>query len=97
VIQAIVERTGTEITAHDIGSTFASTYLEPGERLALVDDPVITMDAGESVIDATVRLDGRETRMHGRGGSATEALVDALGRGCDVGEDVLDAQRAGDR
>src|SRR5499426_3968456 len=42
VIQRLAERTGTEVTASQIWSTFAATYLEPSSPVALVAPPVVT-------------------------------------------------------
>jgi 2-isopropylmalate synthase len=98
VIQKIVERTGTEITAGEIWSTFEATYLAPAAPMALAGRTAIETDGNETVVDAALALDGRERRVRGRGHGPVAAFVDALARECGIEVQVLDVhdQKAGD-
>jgi 2-isopropylmalate synthase len=89
VIQRIVERTGTEITAGEIWSVFAATYLEPDRPLALAGPPVVTGDGEATAVDAPVRLDGAERQIRGRGHGPAAAFADALTRDAGLAVEVL--------
>jgi 2-isopropylmalate synthase len=89
VIQRIVERTGTEITAGEIWSTFAATYLEPHRPLALAGPPAVTGDGEATVVEAAVRVDGAERRVRGRGHGPAAAFADALRRDAGLAVEVL--------
>lgn len=98
VIQSIVERTGTEITAGEIWSTFASTYLGPGLRVQLAGPLAVATEGDDTVVEALLRVEGRERRLGGRGPDPLAALTGALARECGVEMQVLDlhAHAAGD-
>jgi 2-isopropylmalate synthase len=89
VIQRIVERTGTEITAGEIWSVFAATYLEPDRPLALAGPPVVTGDGEATAVDAPVRLDGAERQIRSRGHGPAAAFADALTRDAGLAVEVL--------
>jgi 2-isopropylmalate synthase len=90
VIQQIVERTGTEITATEIASTFAATYLDAGRELVLAGEPVVRVDDDGQIIDVHVEAGGRLRQLHGRGGDTVAAFTDALARECGIAVQVLD-------
>jgi 2-isopropylmalate synthase len=90
VIQQIVERTGTEITATEIASTFAATYLAAGRELVLAGEPVVKVDDDVEIIDVHVQAGGKLRRLRGRGGDTVAAFTDALARECGIAVQVLD-------
>jgi 2-isopropylmalate synthase len=90
VIQRIVERTGTEISAEEIWTTFAATYLDLEHPLAFVGAPALSTDGRATVLEAVLRLHGVERRVQGRGAGPVNAAVDALRRGLGLGVEVLD-------
>ena len=75
VIQRIVERTGTEITAGEIWSTFAETYLAPDRPLALAADPVVAAEGEHTVVEAALHVDGRARHVRGRGRDPVAAFA----------------------
>jgi 2-isopropylmalate synthase len=90
VIQGIVERTGTEITAAEIWATFAATYLAPGRLLDLVGPPLVAAEGDATAVVAAVRVAGQEHSVRGRGPDPIAAFIDALDRHCGLGAQVLD-------
>jgi 2-isopropylmalate synthase len=94
VIQQLAERSGTEVTADQIWSTFGKTYLAPSERLAIVGLPAITRhgDAGRVALEAVLRREGRERPVRGEGADPVAAFVDALRRDGGPAVEVLDTQ-----
>src|SRR2546426_723442 len=91
VIQRLTERSGTEIKAGEIWSTFQSTYLTAEDPLALIGHPVITTasDTGDATIEAHVRLSRRERWLKGQGNGPIAAFVDAL-RGAGISVEITD-------
>jgi 2-isopropylmalate synthase len=79
VIQAIVERTGTEITPAEIWSTFEATYLA-AEPLRLMGEPEIGVAGEETAIAATLGIGGVRRVVRGRGAGPAAAMADALTR-----------------
>ncbi len=90
VIQRIVERTGTEITAGEIWSTFETAYLTPGEPLELVGQPSVEVDGDTTIVDVVLRADGQERRVRGRGHGPIAAFAGALARERGIAIEVLD-------
>jgi len=92
VIQKLVEASGTEISASQIWSAFEKTYLTPDQPVALAHQPLITTagDAGETTIEATLRLGGAERIAKGQGNGPIAAFVDALGRDAGIAVEVVD-------
>jgi 2-isopropylmalate synthase len=90
VIQAIVERTGTEISADRIWATFASTYLAAAGRVALVDHAVgAAAGRGRLELETRLEVDGRACAARGAGADAVLAGAEALA-GAGVPVEVLD-------
>jgi 2-isopropylmalate synthase len=92
VIQQLAERTGTEVTADQIWSTFGKTYLAPPESLALVGLPAITGGRDRVQLEAVLRREGSERAVRGEGADPVSAFVDALRRDGGPAVEVLDTQ-----
>ncbi|HKW91305.1 MAG TPA: 2-isopropylmalate synthase [Methylomirabilota bacterium] len=92
VIQKMVEQSGTEITADQIWQAFETTYLAPQRPLALAHHPIVTSagDAGETTVEALLRLSGAERLAKGTGNGPIAAFVDALKRDAGITVAVLD-------
>jgi 2-isopropylmalate synthase len=92
VIQKMVEQSGTEITADQIWAAFESTYLAPDRPLALAHHPIVTTagEAGETTVEALLRLAGAERLAKGAGNGPIAAFVDALRRDAGIEVAVLD-------
>ena len=92
VIQRMVEASGTEITADQIWAAFETTYLTSEEPLALAHHPTVTTsgEAGETTIEAPLRVAGVERLAKGTGNGPIAAFVDALGRDAGISVAVLD-------
>ena len=90
-IQQITDGEGGEVSPKEMWDAFAEEYLTPVRPLERVRQRVISseVDDGTDQIEATVRIDGTETDIGGRGNGPLAAFVDALaGVGIDV--NVLD-------
>jgi 2-isopropylmalate synthase len=92
VIQRMTEASGTEITADQIWAAFEATYLAPDRPLALVHHPVVTTsgEAGETSVEAVVRVAGRQRIAKGHGNGPIAAFVDALRRDAGIAIEVVD-------
>jgi 2-isopropylmalate synthase len=92
VIQRMVEQSGTEITADQIWAAFEATYLAPDRPLALAHHPIVTTagEAGETTVEALLRLAGAERLAKGAGNGPIAAFVDALRRDAGINVAVLD-------
>ncbi|HEX4996236.1 MAG TPA: 2-isopropylmalate synthase [Methylomirabilota bacterium] len=92
VIQKMVERSGTEITADQIWAAFEATYLKPDQPLGLVHHPTVTTagEAGETTIEAPLRVGNTERLAKGTGNGPIAAFVDALRRDAGITVSVLD-------
>jgi 2-isopropylmalate synthase len=90
IVQEVADRTGKELTSHDIWSLFQDTYLRGG-GVRLVDYSLFPEPrAGERRIVATVEIDGAERRIEGVGNGPIAAFVDALRGDCGIALTVLD-------
>ena len=92
VVQAIAERTGTELTSDDIRAAFEAEYLPPDGRLAVADHLTVVDSHASEIrrITATVRDGGRERTVHGSGNGPIDAFVDALARDCGIAVRLVD-------
>jgi len=92
VIQKMVERSGTEITADQIWAAFEATYLKPDQPLGLAHHPTVTTagEAGETTIEAPLRVENTERLAKGTGNGPIAAFVDALRRDAGITVSVLD-------
>jgi 2-isopropylmalate synthase len=75
-VQAWTDRTGKEASSADIWTMFQETYLAD-DRLALV-DYVTVPKGGVRALTATVRENGADRIVEGRGSGPVDAFVDAL-------------------
>ena len=90
VVQAMTDATGKEVTAKDIWQAFEGEYLKPG-RIEFLDHktwPAANGTARE--IEATIRFDGKETKITGTGTGPIDAYVDALKKTCGVALEISD-------
>jgi 2-isopropylmalate synthase len=78
VVQEWTDRTGKEISSAEIWRMFQDTYLAE-DKLALVSYRTLP-DSGGRLLTATVRVNGVEREIEGRGNGPIDAFVDALGR-----------------
>lgn len=78
VVQALTEETGAEIVPAAINAAFEREYLHPVTPFALVDYQVTGDGAGPAVVTATLRENGIERRISGRGNGPIDAFVAAL-------------------
>jgi 2-isopropylmalate synthase len=92
VIQRLAEQTGTEVTAGEIWSTFAATYLTPSRPLALAGLPATRAAGvpGRIGLDVAVCLDGVTRRLIGEGTDHVAAFAGALAAGGGPEVEVLD-------
>jgi 2-isopropylmalate synthase len=83
VVQQMTDGTGKEATSADIWRLFQKTYLDPRAELSLVDYQLWPdATAGRRRLDATIRSNGVERKIEGRGNGPIDAFVDALKRHC---------------
>ena len=92
VIQKMVEQSGTEISADQIWAAFEATYLKPDRPLSLAHHPTVTTagEAGETTIEAPLRVGNEERLAKGTGNGPIAAFVDALRRDAGIMVSVLD-------
>jgi 2-isopropylmalate synthase len=83
-IQQVAETEGGEVTPEQIWACFAEEYLRPGPLEILGHRSVEEEAAGET-LEATIRLDGGELTVSGRGNGPIAGFVDALS---DLGIDL---------
>ena len=76
VVQQWTDKTGKEISSAEIWRMFQETYLS-GDRLSLVGYKTLPDPQGR-LLTATVRVNGVERLIEGRGTGPIDALVDAL-------------------
>jgi len=78
-IQVIAETEGGEVTPEQIWSCFEAEYLGRTSPLAIVGHRSFEESpAGGETLEVTVRLDGKERAIAGRGNGPIDAFVDAL-------------------
>ncbi len=82
IVQAVADRTGKELTPSDIWAVFEREYLAQDGPYALVDYRTLPDRAvrGRRNITATIRVDGAEQEIEGRGNGPVDAFLDALAR-----------------
>jgi 2-isopropylmalate synthase len=89
VVQEMTDRTGKEATAADIWQLFRQTYLE-GASIQLVDYEMLPDARSGRHLIATIRRNGAESRIEGRGNGPIDAFIDALRRHCGIAIEFLD-------
>ena len=93
VVQAMADREGRELVAADIWSAFAAAYhLEGAQRFELIDYRETAPAAGERRFSGTIRLDGREQAVSGKGNGLLSSVLAALRDDCGLELDILDYQ-----
>lgn len=80
VVQEISDDTGTEQRPEDIWSAFQKEYLDATSPFEFVEHQTRpeTHASERRVLTATVKKDGKETKLEGRGNGPIDAYVDAL-------------------
>ncbi|MEI9928689.1 MAG: 2-isopropylmalate synthase [Sphingomonas sp.] len=88
-VQALADETSRELNAADIGGLFERVYLPgEGDRFALVHYEE-SGAAGQRTFTGTIRVDGADRRVSGRGNGLISSVLDALA-GCGIALDVAD-------
>jgi 2-isopropylmalate synthase len=79
-IQKITDGEGGEVSPKEMWEVFAEEYLAPVRPLERIRQKVIASeeDGGTDSIEATVKIDGVETEIHGSGNGPLAAFVHAL-------------------
>ena len=92
VIQGLAERTGDEILSADIWAAFKAEYLDAATPFDFIEHRTVP-DAHASErrnMTATLRIDGVETTISGKGNGPIDAYVNALSGHCGVSFRVAD-------
>jgi 2-isopropylmalate synthase len=94
VIQEITDASGKEISPEEIWTAFDWTYLNPETPLELLEHQTVDHrhvgKADATELHATVRVDGYERTISGRGNGPIAAFVDALARDCGITLRIVD-------
>ncbi|WP_216213505.1 2-isopropylmalate synthase [Amycolatopsis aidingensis] len=77
-IQKHTDTSGGEVDPDTMWQAFSAEYLRPGTTLELVRQHVTDNGGGEYEIAATVRVDGDDNEVRGRGNGPIAAFFDAL-------------------
>ena len=95
VIQRLAEETGTEVTASEIWSTFAKTYLAPSEALALAGAPgrVTCGVPADVALEIPLRRSGAARIVRAEGPDPLAATAAALRRECGVDVEIVDSRQ----
>ncbi|MFD2236308.1 2-isopropylmalate synthase [Aureimonas populi] len=91
-IQAITDEEGRELPVKRIYERFLEAYVEqPGARIAFLDHHTqATKDRSGRELEATIRDDGREIAIKGKGSGAIEGFIDALNRHLGLDMSIVD-------
>jgi len=88
IVQAIADATGKELTSADLWAAFQEKYLQPDEPFRFIDHRTSpdSHASGASKLTATIRTQGQERLISGKGNGPIDAFTDALNRcfGLDV-------------
>ncbi len=92
ITQVIADETGKELTSDQLWETFKGEYLDAVEPFELVDWRTHGQGSQHEweQITATIRRDGREQIISGRGNGPIAAFVDALNQQCGLSLEVVD-------
>ncbi len=88
IIQQWTDKTGKEVTSADIWRMFQETYLAD-DKLGLIGYRTLP-DAEGRLLSATIKIDGKERDVEGKGNGPVDAFVDALKTAGIAKIDVLD-------
>ncbi len=91
-VQAVTDETSQEISADEIWSLFSKEYLEARTPYEFVEHWSMPDTHANDMrrMTATVRVDGEERTINGKGNGPIAAFIDALGRNCGVSMKVVD-------
>ncbi|WP_425484664.1 2-isopropylmalate synthase [Aureimonas mangrovi] len=91
-IQRITDEEGRELPAKRIYEEFLRTYVEqPQGRVAYVDHFTrSTADRASRILEATIRDQGTEATIEGRGSGSIESFIDALNRHLGLSMSIVD-------
>jgi 2-isopropylmalate synthase len=78
IVQEMTDRTGKEASGKDIWQMFEKTYLDPAAPIVLVDYQMMPDAKVGRHLCATIRRNGDEQVIEGRGNGPIDAFVDAL-------------------
>jgi 2-isopropylmalate synthase len=98
VIQRLAEETGEELMPARIWEAFEQEYLAETKPFELIDHQSVSgtvADDGVHSITATVRQEGREHVIKGRGNGPIDAFMDGLSRAFGLGVHVSDYREHG--
>ena len=90
IVQEMTDRTGKEASAADIWRLFGKTYLDPAAAVALIDYQMLPDAKAGRHLRATIRRDGKEEMIEGRGNGPIDAFIDALRVQCGIDLAVTD-------
>jgi 2-isopropylmalate synthase len=89
-VQRVADRDGTELTPTRIWESFQAEYLGATGPIEFVEHRTLPDAGGGRSLDATVRIDGEERRIAGKGNGPIDAYVAALGRAVGIGFAIVD-------
>jgi 2-isopropylmalate synthase len=90
IVQEMTDRTGKEATGAEIWRLFEKTYLDPEAPVVLVDYEMLPDAQRGRHLRATIRHNGVEQCIEGRGNGPIDAFIDALRRGAGIALEFLD-------
>jgi 2-isopropylmalate synthase len=90
IVQEMTDRTGKEATGAEIWRLFEKTYLDAEGPIVLVDYEMLPDAQRGRHLRATIRRNGVEQRIEGRGNGPIDAFIDALRRGAGIALEFLD-------
>ena len=91
-VQALADTTGKELTSVDIGAAFQSDYLQSTEPFRFIEHRTAPDHhaGGTCKLTATIREQGQERLVSGKGNGPIDAFTDALNRHCGLAVRVVD-------
>jgi len=92
VVQEIADQTGKEISADTIWKAFNDEYLSIGKPYAFVNHQTTTDSHATEIrhLTATVKQDGKDVSLTGRGNGPIDAFMDALKKQTGINLKVVD-------
>jgi 2-isopropylmalate synthase len=89
-VQRIADRDGIELTPSRIWECFQAEYLAEAGSIAFVEHRTLPDAGGGRSLDATIRVDGEERRISGKGSGPIDAYVAALGEAAGIEFAIVD-------
>lgn len=92
VVQRIADESGKELAPANIWEAFKAEYLERDTPLTLIDHATEARgpNSGPRILNAMVKLNGKDTTIKGGGNGPIDAFVDALRQCCGIDLQVTD-------